>query len=72
MPWFIRIAVVYAPSPKNAAVANEGYPVSPPMKFQLMARIMYMRMSIHMRVPSLSVKWGIANSTAIPSHRAIH
>ncbi len=47
-PWLT--APAYAPRPKKAAVAKEGYPVNPPIKFQERARTLYSIMMVARRM----------------------
>jgi hypothetical protein len=50
IPWPWATPPAYAPNPKKAAVANEGYPVNPPMKFQERARTQYSIMMVARRM----------------------
>ena len=42
-------AVTYAPIPKNATCPTDGYPHSPPIRFQESASAMYMRIVVASR-----------------------
>ena len=43
-------APAYAPRPKNAAPAKDGYPVNPPIKFQDNARTLYIIITVARRM----------------------